>query len=170
MNRIHSHAPIVGETPRLLILGSMPSVESLRLGQYYAHPRNHFWPLIARVCGEICPQDYGERTAMAVRHGIAIWDSVASCLREGSLDSEIKDALPNPIGDLLAAHPSIRTIAFNGRKAESEFGRHHAVPDGVATCLLPSSSPVPRKGFTTIDEKWAIWQSLQDMLASNADR
>lgn len=165
MTRIHSFDPIVGDVPKLLILGSMPGEESLRQNQYYAHPRNHFWKLIAQVCDEPCPDSYEARTDMLKRHGIALWDSVASCERAGSLDSDIKSARPNAIADLFADHPSIRAVAFNGRRAQTEFHRHHALPDGVVEIYVPSSSPVPRKGFSTLDEKWTIWRELRRFLA-----
>ena len=82
-------APIAGKSSRLLILGSLPGDESIRRQQYYAHPRNHFWPIMAGLLGEELPEDYEKKKAMLLRHGIALWDVLFSAEREGSLDTNI---------------------------------------------------------------------------------
>jgi G:T/U mismatch-specific DNA glycosylase len=158
--RIYSMPPVVGEEPWLLILGSMPGAESLRQQRYYAHPRNHFWPLMAGVFGEALPASYDDRLSMLRRHGVALWDSIGSCQRAGSLDAAIRAAAPNDIATLLREHPTIRAIACNGRKAQQEFCRHHVAPDEVEVLCLPSSSPIPRKGYLTIEDKRVDWQVL----------
>ena len=98
--RVRSFGPWVGSEPQLLLLGSAPSVQSLAQGRYYAHPRNHFWPLMTAVLKENLPEDYTDRLEMLTRHGVALWDSIGSCRREGSLDSAIVDVTPNDIGGL----------------------------------------------------------------------
>lgn len=159
--RLYSFPPLVGERPMLLLLGSMPSVQSLADRRYYAHPRNHFWPLMAAVLEEDLPEDYDARLGMLARHGVALWDSIGSCLREGSLDSAISQVSPNDIGALLAAHPSISAIACNGQKAHKELTRHHDIPRDVSVLILPSSSPVPRKGMVTLADKLPHWTALR---------
>jgi TDG/mug DNA glycosylase family protein len=120
--RIHAFPPILGSDPRVLILGSMPSVESLKRGQYYGHPRNHFWPLMYRIfdAGEP-PESYERRVAFLERRGVAVWDVISDCIREGSLDQSIEEAAYRDIGALLAAHPGIRLVAANGRRAHDGF-------------------------------------------------
>ena len=87
MTRIHSFPPVIDGGCRTLILGTMPSVKSLEAAFYYAHPRNAFWPIMARLLGEAVPETIDEKKALLLRHGAALWDTAASCEREGSLDA-----------------------------------------------------------------------------------
>lgn len=119
----HGLAPIIGTAPEILILGSLPSDESIRRQEYYGHPRNRFWPVMAAVLGEEAPTGYEAKKAMLMDHKIAVWDVFASARRHGSLDSAIHDEVPNDIASLLRANPSIRTICLNGGKAAAAFRR-----------------------------------------------
>lgn len=159
--RLHSFPPLVGACPTLLLLGSMPSVQSLADQRYYAHPRNHFWPLMAAVLEEELPEVYEKRLTMLTRHGVALWDSIGSCQRHGSLDSAIIQVQPNDITGLLAVHPSISAIACNGQKSRKELLKHHKIPQSMDVLLLPSSSHVPRKGMVTLEDKLPAWLALQ---------
>lgn len=143
---IQSFAPIVSPRSRVLILGSMPGVRSLQAQQYYAHPRNLFWPFMHALLGIDPALPYPGRTQALAAAGVALWDVLASCEREGSLDSAICDdsAEPNDLGSLLAAHPRIGTVLFNGSKAEQAYRRFVAPGPGhaVLRCVrLPSTSP-----------------------------
>jgi len=120
---IYGFPPIIGEQPRVLILGSMPSVKSLELGQYYGHPQNHFWRIMSELLGRSMPESYEGRTAILREAGIAVWDVFDSCRREGSLDQSIREAKPNDVPGLLRKYPSIHLVVFNGRKAEQGFYR-----------------------------------------------
>lgn len=160
--RVHSFGPLVGERPQILLLGSMPSLQSLAQSRYYAHPRNHFWPLMARVLNEELPEAYPDRLEMLTHHGVALWDSIGSCVRDGSLDSAITEAIPNDISGLLADYPSIVAIACNGQKAQKELTKHNPSLDVSELLLLPSSSPVPRKGMVTLEDKLPAWLALRN--------
>jgi hypoxanthine-DNA glycosylase len=149
MNTITSFPPIVGDQPRVLILGSMPGIRSLELNQYYGHPRNLFWAFMNEICGASPEFDYQHRVEVLQRSGIALWDVLQHCEREGSLDADIivSSEVPNDIPGLLDHHPTIRAVAFNGRKAEQAF-RKHIIPQLTAPQLenltqfpLPSTSP-----------------------------
>ena len=102
--------PNIDKDCRALILGSMPGVKSLEAQQYYAHPQNRFWPMMAHLLGEALPSAYEERLAMLLRHHIALWDSIGSCEREGSLDSAIRNEQGNDFAALLQEYPGIRQV------------------------------------------------------------
>jgi TDG/mug DNA glycosylase family protein len=146
--RVHGFGPVANTSSRLLILGSMPGKASLRAGQYYAHPRNAFWRIMGELFGIDPSASYDERIAGLLASRIALWDVLASCTREGSLDSDIDDAslVVNPLAAFLRAHPGIRTVCFNGAKAESCY-RKHVLADAlredhpIAYHRLPSTSP-----------------------------
>jgi hypoxanthine-DNA glycosylase len=158
----YSLPPIVADDARLLILGTLPGEESLRLQQYYGHARNHFWPLIAAVFDEAPPTDYAERVSLLRRNRCALWDVLESAERIGSLDSAIRNPVANAFAEFLADYPKIRTIAFNGQKAGSLFRRYVVKPgvaseEGFKMLDLPSSSPLYTKSF---EEKLEVWRAV----------
>lgn len=135
-------APVLpGGRIAALVLGSFPSVASLASGQYYAHPQNRFWRVLAH-CGVVEDPDapYAERIAAVRRRGVAIWDLYGRVRRQGSGDDRIRDAVPNAIGALLAGRGPF-PVLLNGRRLR-EWRRHFgALPAEVAE--LPSTSPRP---------------------------
>jgi len=182
---IHGFPPIIGEQPNVLILGSMPSVKSLELGEYYGHPQNHFWKIMAELLGRPMPESYEERTAMLREVGIAVWDVFDSCHRDGSLDQSIREAKPNDVPGLLREYPSIRLVVFNGRKAEQGFYRGVKELYGQAVNIadfseltkllklaeleelrelefvrLPSSSPIPTRRHKRWQDKLVEWRII----------
>ena len=106
--RIVAFDPVAPPGARVLILGSMPSVESLNQGFYYAHPRNAFWRILAQVYAEPFPEVIPARIALLERHELALWDVLASCERQGSLDSAIRQPAPNDFEGLFRRCPNIR--------------------------------------------------------------
>lgn len=138
-----SFPPIVGRRPKVLVLGSMPGVESLRRRQYYAHPQNQFWRLVGGALGEeLEGLGYSRRLAALKRRGIALWDTIAECARPGSLDARIRRVRPNNVAGLVR-RLGVRAVLLNGGKARQMFYRHAAagLPAGVFVAVLPSSSP-----------------------------
>lgn len=146
IRRIQSFPPIEDVNATVLILGSMPGVESLRAGQYYAHPRNAFWPIMGDLIGAGPPLDYPTRTEVLKSAGIALWDVLASCVREGSLDSSIagESVAVNDFPAFFQAHPGIVRVFFNGMMAEKYFFkavRPRLEPGSLPFQRLPSTSP-----------------------------
>lgn len=166
MEILSSFAPISAPGSRILILGTMPGVASLLKGQYYGHPQNAFWPIIASLAGAAeVPERYEKRIEMLQGAGIALWDVCRSCRREGSLDSNICDETPNDIPGFLAAYPSIRAVAFNGGPAHRLFKRHiglNAIGEGRTVVTLPSTSPA--NASWSFDRKLAAWSELKQWL------
>lgn len=156
--RVRSFAPLVRGDARLLVLGSMPGVASLAAAQYYAHPRNAFWPILCAWCGIASASAYPARAAALLDAGIALWDVLGECRRSGSLDSAIErhDARPNAIAELLAAHPGIRRVLLNGATA-ADLYRRHALPGPprVELVRLPSTSPAHAgMAYTEKQRRW----------------
>lgn len=153
-------APIVGNNPTVLILGSMPSVASLEKQQYYGHPRNAFWPLISRLLNFELSEHYQKNADLACQLGVAIWDVIGQCERTGSLDSAIvkETIVINPIIELLEQHPTIKMVGLNGATAANLFKRH--ISSGLTTDIkikqLTSSSPANAR--MTLDQKFIAWQ------------
>lgn len=145
---VQSFAPIADARARVLILGSMPGKASLAAGQYYAHPRNLFWPILGEVTGAGPASPYEVRALALKSRGIALWDVLESCAREGSLDSAIDDATlsANDFASFYLGHLRIAHVFFNGGKAEACY-RKHVLPmlaDAAASPSyrrLPSTSP-----------------------------
>ncbi len=147
----------------ILILGSMPGRESLRQQQYYAHPRNAFWPIMGQLFGFDASLPYHERLSQLQRHHVALWDVVQRCRRPGSLDADIREAEANDFATFFAAHPHIRHLFFNGAKAESLYLK--LVRPGLDErwqCLparrLPSTSPA--HAAMRADQKLELWRSI----------
>jgi double-stranded uracil-DNA glycosylase len=163
--RVYSFPPISDPASRVLILGSMPGKVSLRAKQYYAHPQNAFWRIVAALLEFDAADPYELRVEALRAHGIALWDVMKSCTRESSLDSDVVESsiVPNAFPSFLRAHPRIRTVCFNGAKAEQSF-RRYALPvlGAAATELacyrLPSTSPA--HASLSFAKKLAAWRAV----------
>jgi len=173
--------------PGSLVLGSFPSIRSKEKGEYYGHPRNHFWPILAAFAMEkriMLPSgaldDYSTKIALACSLKLLIWDMVQSCRRQTSADGELEIVALNDIRDLLGQYPSIKRIGLNGALAASLFMRHAVLPEDRllarkalrmaggrisieiggqmrSIMYLPSTSPVPSRNFRSTIDKQHIW-------------
>lgn len=165
---IGSFLPQEDRNARVLVLGSMPGRASLAAGQYYAHPRNQFWPIMGSLFGFSPDISYQKRLDILKANRIALWDVLASCERITSLDAGIVRASEtiNDFNNFLAEHPLITDIFFNGRKAEETFLRKvkpRLPARELALHLFPSTSPAYAQ--LRFEEKRKVWEKLVRVLA-----
>lgn len=164
--------PIENPCARVLILGSMPGIASLRAGQYYAHPRNQFWPILGAILGrDLVALSYPERVQCLIDADIALWDVLQSCQRPGSLDADIApdSIVANDFALFFSQHPALRHIFFNGCAAEQHFNarvRRVLELPGLNVQRLPSTSPA----HAALDflAKLTAWRVVADVIANTA--
>jgi double-stranded uracil-DNA glycosylase len=152
--------PLLAPDARVLILGSFPSEASLAARQYYAHPRNHFWPVLSALLNEpLVEMSYPARTACVRARGIAIWDTIVACERAGSLDAAIRNAERGEIARVRRVARGLRAVCFNGGTAARAEPAWRA--QGFATLVLPSTSPA----YTLpLARKVDAWRALMEYL------
>jgi TDG/mug DNA glycosylase family protein len=169
MSQLFSFPPIAAPDASCLILGSMPGTASLAAQQYYAHPRNAFWPLLLQILDLPETLSYAERCQALRQHRIAVWDVLLACKRRGSLDADIEpeSIVANDFAGFLAAHPQIRVLYFNGATAANVYKRLvlPLLPPAAAALprvQLPSTSPA----HATLDfgRKLANWNRVNPAL------
>lgn len=161
---MRSFPPVFRTDARVLVLGSMPGTASLAAAQYYAHPRNAFWPIMGALFGAGPQLPYADRLDRLVAAGVALWDVIGSCARDGSLDSAIApdSVVPNDFAALFAACPQLSAVFFNGGAAETAFRRHVQRAAGsppLRLARLPSTSPA--HAARSFDAKLEAWQALR---------
>ncbi len=175
MALIHSFPPVSTPQARTLILGSMPGGASLRAGEYYAHSRNLFWPILGELVGAHPSLPYALRLRHLTDAGLALWDVLQSCERDGSLDASIAPAtiVPNDFTAFFARHPHIERVFFNGAMAETSFRRHvlKSLPAqlaGLHLQRLPSTSPA--NAACSFADRLAAWREITAIPADAAQR
>lgn len=153
---IESFKPIIPENPTTLILGTIPGVASLEQQQYYAHPRNSFWKIIAHLYhSEVIPENYEDRKILLISNNIGLWDVLQFCEREGSLDIAIKNPIPNAISELLSQKKSLNQIIFNGKESHKLFVRYFGILENIQYKIVPSTSPANTMKF---EQKLKLWR------------
>ncbi|HRK39550.1 MAG TPA: DNA-deoxyinosine glycosylase [Burkholderiaceae bacterium] len=175
-SRLVGLPPLMDDHTHVLVLGSFPGVASLAQQQYYGHPRNHFWPVMAHVFQAFfgsgaysestksyqknelgVPLAYADRCAWLLAHGVGLWDVYAACQRPGSLDADIRAAEPNDLSGLLAQCPRLKLVAHNGGESGKHMRHTRALfgPRGVQVVPLPSTSPA--NASWSLARKQAAW-------------
>lgn len=163
MPQVQSFPPVENPDAHTLILGSIPGKESLRAGQYYAHSRNAFWPIMGELVGAAPALPYEARILKLKSSGIALWDVLASCTRHSSMDADIEaDTIcANDFASFFLGHPHIKQVFFNGAMAEQCF-RKHVLPLLEHRPLhyqrLPSTSPA--HASLRYEQKLTAWENI----------
>lgn len=155
--QIYSFAPLADSQSKVLILGTIPGKESLRLNAYYAHPQNAFWKIIFNLYDLPFSSDVQVRKEVLLHQRIALWDVLRSCERQSSLDTDIRLEQPNDLRTLLSCYPGITRIFFNGQGAARFFRKYF--PDiSLLNHVLPSSSPAHAIKW---EQKLEAWQVIK---------
>lgn len=153
---VHPIPPLYNEKSKVLILGSFPSVKSREENFFYGHPQNRFWKVLAAVFEEAVPQSVERKREFLYKHGIALWDVIASCEIEGSADSSIRDVVPNDISGILRSS-SIHRIFLNGKTTEKYFEKYIRQSVAVEAICLPSTSPANAAwSLKRLTEAWKV--------------
>ncbi len=159
---LRSFAPVFDRKSTVLILGTMASPASLRMGFFYGHPRNAFW----RILKDLTDGDPGltpeSRRLFLLCHHIALWDTLESCVREGALDSAIREERPADVAGIAAECPALRAVFLNGGAALRYYRRYHAAKIALPFFGLPSTSPANARGG--YEAKLAAWRALAPYL------
>ncbi len=157
---LKSLPPLLEGSCRILILGSMPGAKSLEEQQYYAHPRNAFWPIMFALWGIDPVVDYRLKIALMLEHQWGLWDVIAQCRRQGSLDQDIRQAETHDFNALYHRYPNIKNVYFNGKKAYDLYRKEVGFDVQRSFLCLPSTSPAHAISF---EEKLAAWSVLGEL-------
>jgi len=153
---LSSFPPIVDTETEILILGTMPGAMSLQKQEYYAHKQNQFWKILFTVFDNgTVPELFQEKCEVLQQNKIGLWDVLAHCERNGSLDIHIKNHTENDIIGLLQKFPKIKRILFNGKESHRYFMKKFGTIDGIDFYVMPSTSPANTVKF---EEKLKLWR------------
>lgn len=160
----------VGDSPKILILGTMPGDKSLKEQAYYCDTaHNSFWKIMYSIFGE---KDSVSNYDFIASYNIALWDCVQSGVRKGSTDDgyDINSLIPNDIQSFLKEHPSIRTIILNGKGKGSKrhpstvflFNRFFSTMDFDGKIILLSSTS--NTCSLAFEEKLKEWSVISELV------
>ena len=135
----HGFPACYDQESRILILGSFPSIKSREMGFFYGHPQNRFWKILEKVFQEEVPSSKEGRKDYALRHHLALYDSLESCFIQGSEDASIEKEVPADLSPILKGS-KIKRILLNGKKAQEAFYAHQKVKEDIEVIDLPSTS------------------------------
>ena len=161
-DEIQGLPPIVGDSPKILILGTGPRHASLSKRQYYAHVQNQFWKIMSEHVQCSHNSSYEARKLTLIENRVALWDVKKYCKLKGSLESKTEKELLNDIPAFLGKYPTIVRIGFNGEKAEKKFKKYFAMDminrKQLQCILLPSTSSA--YASMSLKEKQEQWAEL----------
>lgn len=155
----HPFPPLYNENSRILILGSFPSLKSREQKFFYGHPQNRFWKVTATVFECSVPQTIEEKRRFLLAHGVALWDTIASCDIVGSSDSSIKNVVPNDLTPILEG-AKIEKIFVNGKTSEKYYNKYVRDKIGREAVCLPSTSPA--NAAWSLERLVEVWRVIRD--------
>lgn len=155
---INSFPPIIDAETEILILGTIPGIQSLNKQEYYGNPRNQFWSIIFTLYSSFpISEIFEEKVSLLQKNKIGLWDVLAYCERKGSLDIHIKNQTENDIALILKTFPKIKTLVFNGKESHKYFIRKFGSLSGIQYHIMPSTSPAHTISF---DDKLKCWATV----------
>ena len=163
----HTLAPIYNQASRVLILGTMPSPQSRKIGFYYGHPQNRFWRVLAHIFNEKIPETNEERAQLILRNHLALWDVLASCTITGASDASIVNPAPNDLGQIIAAAP-ISTVITTGGKAAQLLKRFYRTARGSSELEIAGKRVVSYDSASLSTSESLAWISLPSTSPANA--
>lgn len=159
-------SPVIYPDSRILILGTMPGEKSLELQQYYGNRGNQFWKLIFEILNKDFTLDYNKRLELLKENKIALWDVLQYCDRQGSLDSSIKNEVPNNFKDFYATHTHIEVVLFTSKNAARYYDKYVGKSQGIHYTTLPS--PSGANASMPYLEKLKFWKDIfTELLSKN---
>lgn len=153
-----SFAPIADADTSILVLGSLPGDRSLAMAEYYGHPANRLWKVLAGITGNDVPLNYDEKKALLAKTNIGLWDVAHTATRKGSLDTAILNEVPNQLDQFIEQHTALKVVAFNGAKSEAMFNRYFKRREEITYISLPSTSPANAK--MRLPDLCAVWEQI----------
>ena len=163
---IHPIPPLYNENSRILILGSLPSVKSREQQFFYGHPQNRFWPLLAALLKEPTPVSIEEKRELALKHHIALWDTIYSCDIIGSSDSSIRNVVPTDLSQVISCS-KISRIFCNGKTSARYFQKYQGKMLQMEALTLPSTSPA--NAAWSLEKLMAEWDIITECLNDPSD-
>lgn len=155
-NIIHPIPPLYDKDCTKLVLGSFPSVKSREAQFFYGHPQNRYWRLIAQLFDEEIPITIEQKSGLALRHNIAMWDTIHSCTITGSSDSSIRDVVPNDLSVILS-NSRVEKIFANGATSYNLYQKYIYPVTQIKAIKLPSTSPANAAfSIERLAEYWKI--------------
>nr|WP_315248174.1 DNA-deoxyinosine glycosylase [uncultured Flavobacterium sp.] len=159
--------PLVDDSSRILILGTMPGDQSIAKQQYYGNKGNHFWRILFTVFNENYSESYDDRKAFLKKHKIALWNVLASCIREGSSDSKISNEAINDFTNFHIQYPNIKNVFFESKSAAKFYHKYLQSQTDISYHILPSTSGLNAGlSFSQKVEMWTILAVTADTFDS----
>jgi len=157
---IKSFTPYINASTKIVILGTMPGIASLEKQEYYAHKRNHFWPIMHALLGNVHVSElFEEKIKLLQENNIGLWDVLKNCERKGSLDIHIKNHEVNDFETLFQEYPAINKIVFNGKESHRYFFKKFGQIEGITYYVMPSTRPANTMSF---ENKLKLWSAFLD--------
>lgn len=152
--------PLIDNSSRILILGTMPGDQSIARQQYYGNRGNHFWKIMFLIFDKDYSLSYDDRKALIKANRIALWNVLASCIREGSSDARITNEVANDFTDLHIQYPAIRYIFFESKTAARWYQKYVIPHPDILYHTLPSTSGL--NAGISFSQKVEMWQIVAE--------